>query len=91
MLEVISLLFLLFVSNRKPTHTLSSVVEHVEELSTNLCSRLCCASQEPALGPRWHTGYAWLASGESSVRRKKALFAGMTEMNCSFCRINSLI
>lgn len=83
--------FFLRVSNRKPTRTLSSVTEHVEELSTNLCSRLCCALQEPVLGPRRRTGYVWQANGESSVRRKKALFAGMTKINCSFCRINSLI
>ncbi|OXB57503.1 hypothetical protein ASZ78_000235 [Callipepla squamata] len=59
--------------------TLSSVTEHVEELSTDLCSRLCCASQEAALGPRWRAGYAWQANGESPVRRKKALFAEQTK------------
>ncbi|XP_048818082.1 von Willebrand factor A domain-containing protein 3B [Lagopus muta] len=66
-------------NNRKPTRTLSSVTEHVEELSTNLCSRLCCALQEPVLGPRRRTGYVWQANGESSVRRKKALFAEQTK------------
>ncbi|XP_040511303.1 von Willebrand factor A domain-containing protein 3B isoform X2 [Gallus gallus] len=62
-------------NNWKPTHTLSSVTEHVE----NLCNRLSSASQEPALGPRRCTGYAWQANGESPVRRKKALFAEQTK------------
>ncbi|XP_021268202.1 von Willebrand factor A domain-containing protein 3B isoform X3 [Numida meleagris] len=66
-------------NNREQTHTLSSVTEHTKELSTNLSSRLCCASQEAALGARRRTGYAWQANGESPVRRKKALFAEQTK------------
>lgn len=71
-------------SNQKQTHTVSSVNEHVEEFNTTLSSRPCCASQEPALSPLRYTVNAWQTTGDSPARRKKALFAGMTKMNCSF-------
>ncbi|XP_032297482.1 von Willebrand factor A domain-containing protein 3B isoform X2 [Coturnix japonica] len=61
-------------SDQKPTQTLSSETEHVEEHS-----RLCCALQEPALGPHRCTGYTWQVNGENPVRRKKALFAEQTK------------
>lgn len=63
---------------------MSSVNEHVEEFDATLSSRPCCASQEPALSPLRHMVDAWQTTGDSLARRKKALFAGMTKMNCSF-------
>ncbi|KAM9301070.1 LOW QUALITY PROTEIN: von Willebrand factor A domain-containing protein 3B [Morus bassanus] len=63
-------------SNRKQTHTVSSVIEHVEELSTTLNSRPCCASEEPALTPHQQT---WQTTADSPARRKKALYAEQTK------------
>ncbi|XP_072709363.1 von Willebrand factor A domain-containing protein 3B [Ciconia boyciana] len=63
-------------SNHKQTHTVSSVTEHVEELSTILSSRPCCASEEPALTPHQQT---WETTADSPARRKKALYAEQTK------------
>ncbi|XP_009470911.1 PREDICTED: von Willebrand factor A domain-containing protein 3B [Nipponia nippon] len=63
-------------NNHKQTHTVSSVTEHVEELSTTLSSRACCASEEPAPTPHQQT---WQTSAGSPARRKKALHAEQTK------------
>ncbi|XP_076215216.1 von Willebrand factor A domain-containing protein 3B [Aptenodytes patagonicus] len=63
-------------NNHKQTHTVSSVTEHIEELSTTLSRRPCCASEEPALTPRWQT---WQTTADSPSQRKKALYAEQTK------------
>ncbi|KAM6098494.1 von Willebrand factor A domain-containing protein 3B [Theristicus caerulescens] len=61
-------------SNHRQTHTVSSVTEHIEELSTTLSGRLCCASEEPAPTPHQQT---WQTTAGSPARRKKALHADL--------------
>ncbi|XP_059671529.1 von Willebrand factor A domain-containing protein 3B [Gavia stellata] len=63
-------------NNHKQTHTVSSVTEHVEEPSTTLSSRPCCASEESALTPHQQT---WQTTADSPARRKKALYAEQTK------------
>ncbi|XP_074991291.1 von Willebrand factor A domain-containing protein 3B [Calonectris borealis] len=63
-------------NNHKQTHTVSSATEHVEELSTTVSSRPCCASEEPAPTPHQQT---WQTSADSPARRKKALYAEQTK------------
>ncbi|XP_054705296.1 von Willebrand factor A domain-containing protein 3B isoform X4 [Grus americana] len=63
-------------SNHKQTHAVSSVTEHIEELSTALSSRPCCASEEPALTLHQQT---WQTTADSPARRKKALYAEQTK------------
>ncbi|KAM9264960.1 LOW QUALITY PROTEIN: von Willebrand factor A domain-containing protein 3B [Cariama cristata] len=65
-------------SNHKQTHTVSSVTKHVEDLSTTLSSRPCCASEEPALTPHQRI---WQTTADSPARRKKALYAEQRKMN----------
>ncbi|XP_009947848.1 PREDICTED: von Willebrand factor A domain-containing protein 3B, partial [Leptosomus discolor] len=62
--------------NHKPTHTVSSVTKHAEELSTTLSSRPCCASEEPAPTPHQQI---WQTTADSPARRKKALHAEQTK------------
>ncbi|XP_054705394.1 von Willebrand factor A domain-containing protein 3B isoform X11 [Grus americana] len=63
-------------NNHKQTHAVSSVTEHIEELSTALSSRPCCASEEPALTLHQQT---WQTTADSPARRKKALYAEQTK------------
>ncbi|XP_040440729.1 von Willebrand factor A domain-containing protein 3B isoform X1 [Falco naumanni] len=63
-------------SNHKQTHTVSSVTKHVEELSTTLSSRPCCASEEPASTPHQQI---WQTTADSPARRKKSLYAEQTK------------
>ncbi|XP_010078959.1 PREDICTED: von Willebrand factor A domain-containing protein 3B, partial [Pterocles gutturalis] len=63
-------------NNHRQTHTVSSVTKHVEELSTTHSSRLCCASEEPALTLHQQT---WQTTADSPARRKKALYAEQTK------------
>ncbi|XP_009977126.1 PREDICTED: von Willebrand factor A domain-containing protein 3B [Tauraco erythrolophus] len=63
-------------NSHKQTHTESSVTEHVEELGTTLSSRLCCASEEPALTRHQQTQQT---TADSPAQRKKALFAEQTK------------
>jgi len=76
-------LLVLFVtsSDHKQTHTVSSVTDHTEELSSTVSSRPCCVSEEPAPTPHQQT---WQTTADSPARRKKALYAGETKMNCSW-------
>ncbi|KAM9567474.1 von Willebrand factor A domain-containing protein 3B [Guaruba guarouba] len=61
--------------NHKQKHTVSSINEHVEELSTStLSSRPCCASEEPTLMPHQQT---WQTTADSPAQRKKALYADL--------------
>ncbi|XP_052630044.1 von Willebrand factor A domain-containing protein 3B [Harpia harpyja] len=62
--------------NDRHTHTVSSVTKHIEELSTTLSSRPCCASEEPALTPHQQI---WQTTADSPARRKKALYAEQTK------------
>ncbi|XP_074949471.1 von Willebrand factor A domain-containing protein 3B isoform X1 [Phalacrocorax aristotelis] len=62
-------------SNRKQTHTVSSITGHAEEPSTTL-NRPCCASEEPALTPSQQT---WQTTAYSPAQRKKALYAEQTK------------
>ncbi|KAM6284869.1 von Willebrand factor A domain-containing protein 3B isoform 3-T3 [Spheniscus humboldti] len=63
-------------NNHKQTHTVSSVTEHIEELSTTLSRRPCCASEEPAPTPHQQT---WQTTADSPAQRKKALYAKQTK------------
>ncbi|XP_010291230.1 PREDICTED: LOW QUALITY PROTEIN: von Willebrand factor A domain-containing protein 3B [Phaethon lepturus] len=63
-------------NNHKQTRMVSSVTEHIEELSTALSSRPCCASEEPALTPHQQT---WQTTADSPAQRKKALYAEQTK------------
>ncbi|KAM6093546.1 LOW QUALITY PROTEIN: von Willebrand factor A domain-containing protein 3B [Chlamydotis macqueenii] len=63
-------------SNHQQTHTVSSVSKLVEEQSTTLSSRLCCASEEPALTPHQQI---WQTTADAPARRKKALYAEQTK------------
>ncbi|XP_054077129.1 von Willebrand factor A domain-containing protein 3B isoform X5 [Rissa tridactyla] len=63
-------------SNHKQKHTVSSETEDVEELSTPLNSRPCCASEELALTPHQQT---WQTTADSLAQRKKALCAEQTK------------
>ncbi|XP_075582774.1 LOW QUALITY PROTEIN: von Willebrand factor A domain-containing protein 3B [Pelecanus crispus] len=63
-------------STHKQTHTVSSVTEHVVELSTTLSSSPCCASGGPALTPHQQT---WQTTADSPAQRKKALYAEQTK------------
>ncbi|XP_063205179.1 von Willebrand factor A domain-containing protein 3B isoform X1 [Chroicocephalus ridibundus] len=63
-------------NNHKQKHTVSSETEDVEELSTPLNSRPCCASEELALTPHQQTRQT---TADSLAQRKKALCAEQTK------------
>ncbi|XP_074464528.1 von Willebrand factor A domain-containing protein 3B isoform X2 [Larus michahellis] len=63
-------------NNHKQKHTVSSETEDVEELSTPLNSRPCCASEELVLTPHQQTRQT---TADSLAQRKKALCAEQTK------------
>nr|XP_009942202.1 PREDICTED: von Willebrand factor A domain-containing protein 3B [Opisthocomus hoazin] len=63
-------------NDHKQTHTVSSVTDLTEELSSTLSSRPCCVSEEPAPTPHQQT---WQTTADSPARRKKALYAEQTK------------
>ncbi|XP_068779632.1 von Willebrand factor A domain-containing protein 3B [Struthio camelus] len=66
-------------SNHKQILAMSSVTTRVQELSTTLSSRPCCASEEPSPTAHRCTVGAWQTTGDSPAQRKKALYAEQTK------------